>query len=128
MLAFYVVPGQAQLEGYGLYRSYKGSHLALMVEILAGALAGGAVEDKGRLANWGNLIIAIDPGKLGSSPKGFCSNVTALLQTVKGARKAPGVQEITLPGERGSRHAGKSSCPVLVFSCLVQGSTAIGSS
>ena len=73
--------------------------------------------DKGRSANWGNLIIAIDPGKLGSSPEGFCSSVTALLQRVKGARKAPGVQDITLPGERGSLHAGKSSPSALVLNC-----------
>ena len=125
---FCIVLGHAQLEGSGPCRSYKGSHLALMVEILAGALAGGAVENKGSSANWGNLIIAIDPGKLGSSPEGFCSSVTALLQRVKGARRAPGVRDITLPGERGSLHAGNSSPSALVLSCLAQGSTAIGSS
>ncbi len=88
-------------------RSYKGSHLALMVEILAGALAGGAVQDKAQSANWGNLIVAIDPGKLGGSRQEFCAKVTALLQRVKGARKAPGVQEVLLPGERGSQCAGR---------------------
>ena len=116
LLAFCIVPGHAQLVGYGLCRSYKGSHLALMVEILAGALAGGAVEDKGSSANWGNIIIAIDPGKLGSSPEGFCSSVTALLQRVKGAQKAPGVQDITLPGERGSLQAGRSPPSAAVIS------------
>lgn len=79
-----------------------------MVEILAGALAGGAVLDKTRSANWGNLIVAIEPGKLGGSTQDFCAKVTALLQRVKGARLAPGVEEVLLPGERGSRCEGKA--------------------
>jgi LDH2 family malate/lactate/ureidoglycolate dehydrogenase len=37
-------------------RSYKGSHLALMVELLAGPLVGGAVVDKATSDNWGNLV------------------------------------------------------------------------
>jgi len=77
-----------------------------MVEILAGALAGGAINDKAHSANWGNLIMAIDSTKLGGSTQEFSAKVTALLERVKGARKAPGVQEVLLPGERGSRHAG----------------------
>ena len=77
-----------------------------MVEVLAGALAGGAVEDKARSANWGNLVMAIDPGKLGNSAGRFEGRVSTLLQRVKGARKAPGVREIILPGERGTRRAG----------------------
>ena len=80
-----------------------------MVEILAGALAGGAVQDKVHSANWGNLIMAIDPGKLGGSTQDFSAKVTALLQRVKGARKAPGVEEVVLPGERGYRFAGDAA-------------------
>lgn len=99
-----------QLSSVLCARSYKGSHLALMVEILAGALAGGAVEDKTRSANWGNLVMAIDPGKLGNSAGQFEGRVSTLLQRVKDARKAPGVHEIILPGERGSRHAGVATC------------------
>ena len=90
-------------------RSYKGSHLALMVEILAGALAGGAVQDKVQSANWGNLIVAIDPGKLGAGTQDFSAKVAALLQRLKGARLAPGVKEVLLPGERGSRCAGDAA-------------------
>ena len=96
------------------HRSYKGSHLALMVEILAGALAGGAVQDKAQSANWGNLVMAIDPGKLGGSTQDFSAKVTALLERVKGARKAPGVEEVLLPGERGSRCAGHTAAPCRV--------------
>jgi L-2-hydroxycarboxylate dehydrogenase (NAD+) len=35
-------------------RSYKGSHIALMVELLAGSLTGAAAEDKGTAQNWGS--------------------------------------------------------------------------
>jgi LDH2 family malate/lactate/ureidoglycolate dehydrogenase len=46
-------------------KSYKGSNLALMVELLAGPLVGAAVADKLTERNWGNLIVALDPGLLG---------------------------------------------------------------
>ena len=76
---------------------------------MAGALAGGAVEDKAQSAIWGNLVMAIDPGQLGGTAQDFSAKVGELLQRVKGARKAPGVQEVLLPGERGSRCAGDAT-------------------
>lgn len=36
-----------------------------MVELLAGPLVGAAVADKLEERNWGNLVMAIDPGLLG---------------------------------------------------------------
>jgi len=44
--------------------SYKGSALALFVELLAGPLVGAAVADKMEEKSWGNLTIAIDPALL----------------------------------------------------------------
>lgn len=44
--------------------SYKGSALALFVELLAGPLVGAAVADKMEEKSWGNLMIAIDPSLL----------------------------------------------------------------
>ena len=46
-------------------RSHKGSALALLVELLAGAAVGAAVEDKMSEKNWGNLVVAVDPALLG---------------------------------------------------------------
>ena len=46
-------------------KSYKGSNLALMVELLAGPLVGAAVADKLAERNWGNLVVALDPGLMG---------------------------------------------------------------
>jgi LDH2 family malate/lactate/ureidoglycolate dehydrogenase len=48
-------------------RSHKGSNLALMVELLAGPLVGAAVADKLEERNWGNLLLAVDPGLLGDA-------------------------------------------------------------
>jgi len=82
--------------------TYKGSNLALCVELLAGSLPGAAVVDKMASKSWGNLIIAIDPELLGS-PADFKARVDVVLGRVKGAEKMPGVDEILLPGERGDR-------------------------
>lgn len=82
-----------------------------MVELLGGAWPGGAVVDKLASKSWGQLVVAVQPGILGSAEM-FQQRVTDLCQRVKDARPAPGVQEILLPGERSSRLAG--SCPVTV--------------
>ena len=47
----------------GSCRSHKRSHQPLIVELLAGPLVGAAFSDKIAQANWGNLLIAIDPGE-----------------------------------------------------------------
>ncbi len=70
-------------------RSYKGSHIALMVEILGGALAGGDVEDKWQRENWGNSVLAIDPEVLGQPLAAFTAKVEALVARVKAAKPVP---------------------------------------
>lgn len=70
-------------------RSYKGSHIALMIEILGGALAGGDVEKKWQRGNWGNLVLAIDPEVLGQSLKEFTEKVEVVLRRVKEAKPVP---------------------------------------
>lgn len=114
-------------------RSYKGSNIALMVELLAGPLVGGAVQDKVGSKNWGNLMIALDPAIMGDPAK-ILQDVQLMLGRVKGARKADGVKEVMLPGERGDRLAGvqfvtdtlpetargtRQSCALNVFSHTV---------
>ena len=89
-----------------LVRSYKGSNIALMIELLAGPLVGGAVLDKLGNKNWGNLMIALNPSIMGN-PSTIAHNVQLMLDRVKGARKASGVAEIMLPGQRGNRLAGR---------------------
>ena len=82
---------------------YKSSNLALIVELLAGPLVGAAVQDKMCEKNWGNLVIAIDPKLLGQGE--FEKRAALVTARVKGAKKAPGVNEILLPGERGDAFA-----------------------
>ena len=83
-----------------------------MIELLAGPLVGGAVQDKLGSKNWGNLMIALDPATMGK-PTDIKHNVQLMLERVKGARRAEGVEEIMLPGERGDRLAGTSLTCVL---------------
>jgi LDH2 family malate/lactate/ureidoglycolate dehydrogenase len=84
-------------------RSYKGSHIGLMVELLAGALTGGAMENTGPARNWGSLIICIDPVVFGTLEE-FQANANLMCERVKNAKILPDHSEgdsIHLPGERG---------------------------
>lgn len=59
---------QACFIACGLHRcTAQGSNLALMVELMAGPLVGAAVADKLAEKNWGNLVLALDPGLLGNA-------------------------------------------------------------
>jgi LDH2 family malate/lactate/ureidoglycolate dehydrogenase len=85
-------------------RSHKSSGLALMVELLAGAFSGSAIEDKKASGSWGNFVLAIDPKIIWGDDAGlerFRERVSTVCQRVKSAKKLPGVDEIFLPGERG---------------------------
>jgi len=83
-------------------RSHKGSALALLVELLAGAAVGAAVDDKMSEKNWGNLVVAVDPSLLGDVDA-FQERVGTVLNKVKVAATIPGVDEVMLPGERGNK-------------------------
>lgn len=86
-------------------RSYKGSGLAMICEILAGPLVGAAFcgigDSKG---NWGHLIFAIDP-ELITNRQELARNVSAMIRKVKSTKRLPGVEEIFVPGEKESRLA-----------------------
>lgn len=83
-------------------RGHKGSHLALMVELLAGAFTGAAMQDKAQAKNWGSLVIAIRPDILGDA-EDFLQRATEMCDRVKGAKLLPTESELFLPGERGDR-------------------------
>ena len=85
-------------------RSYKGSHLALMVELLAGAFTGAAMENKSAAQNWGSLVIAIDPNVMGNKEE-FLASAELMCARVKNAKMLPGEKATTiyLPGERGDQ-------------------------
>lgn len=86
-------------------RSYKGSGLALVAEILAGPLVGAAFCGIGNSkGNWGHLIFAIDPEILIDRNE-LVENVSAIIRKVKSTKKLPGVEEIFVPGEKENRLA-----------------------
>ncbi|NDD93470.1 hypothetical protein EBZ37_15490 [bacterium] len=100
--------------------SYKGSHLGLFVELLAGAWIGAAVEDKRTAQNWGSVVIVLHPDLLlpplpeplittESESKSVLEARRQLLQDrvitlcdrVLGARPLIGTAGTTLPGRAG---------------------------
>jgi LDH2 family malate/lactate/ureidoglycolate dehydrogenase len=87
-------------------RDHKGSGLALIFELLSGALVGGSMENKAASKNWGCLVAAVDPALFGDA-EDFTQRVEQMAGRVKGARREEGVAEIMLPGERGYREAGE---------------------
>jgi LDH2 family malate/lactate/ureidoglycolate dehydrogenase len=74
---------------------HKGFGLALFVEALGGVLTGS--EDSA-----GNLLWALDPEAFMPRAE-FTARMDALLDRIKHGEKAPGVDELVVPGERGER-------------------------
>lgn len=80
---------------------FKGAGLALMVQIIGGALVG-ADFNKDELTNDGNVIIAINPEGLAGNDY-FLAEVMKMKEAIKNAKKLPGFDEVLVPGERGDR-------------------------
>lgn len=78
---------------------HKGSGLALACDLLAGALAGGGLSSGGTAGRFGNsmLSIVIDPARF---DHGFADATAELVEMVRAARPAAGVDEVLAPGDR----------------------------
>jgi len=93
------------LEGGAIatFGGHKGAGLALMVELLAGVLPGGAVlgqcESKKTAKSWGHTLIAIDPAALVDD---FDAKAASVMETVKASAPAGAIR---LPGESSARIA-----------------------
>ena len=74
---------------------------SLLIQILSGALVRASVIPE-RGSNYGLLMIAISPS-IFLDPRFFRTGVEELIERVKSARKADGVGEILIPGERAFR-------------------------
>jgi L-2-hydroxycarboxylate dehydrogenase (NAD+) len=83
------------------FGGHKGSGLALVVQILAGAFVKADSFDNDS-SNAGNLVIAIDPN-IFLDADDFKKRVSEIVSKVKNARKLEGVTEIFVPGEQGSK-------------------------
>jgi LDH2 family malate/lactate/ureidoglycolate dehydrogenase len=107
-------------------RSYKGSHLGLMVELLAGALTGAAMNDKKASGNWGTTVVVLHPNVLGDQD-GFVQRVQDMCTRVHGAKPLPDAagKPHYLPGERGdlvterNMQAGSLEVPAEVYAKLL---------
>ena len=90
---------------------HKGFGLGLCIALLSGAMAGGelgscldkvAQSPDRSLGKRSHLFIAIDPGAFGNANEAR-SRADAYLAQIKGGRRAPGVDEILVPGERSAK-------------------------
>ena len=83
------------------FGDYKGSGLALVVEVLTKTMFDVKISDKTK-ANRGYLFICINPAVFQSTNK-FKADVSKLVKKIKRSRKAKGVKEIFVPGERSEK-------------------------
>jgi LDH2 family malate/lactate/ureidoglycolate dehydrogenase len=81
-------------------KGFKGAGLALMVQIIGGALVGGDFLNESK--NDGNVVIAIDPEAMIGMQK-FIEETTKMTEAIKQAKKLEGVEEVMVPGERGDK-------------------------
>lgn len=90
-------PAAALAGAFTPWGGHKGSGLAIVVHLL-GLLAGSAVlpED---LADFGILIVAVDPGLLTDATR-FREDVTRYSELVRAARPVPGGQSVRMPFDR----------------------------
>lgn len=95
---FYDTPGGALLP-LGGAAGYKGFGLAVMIDVLAGALSGaGCCRDEVVNARDGVLLIVLDVARFGPLDA-FCGQVRELIAHLKSSPLAPGFDEIFAPGE-----------------------------
>lgn len=88
------------------FGGYKGYGLAMMVEVFAATLSGAAMT--GDVHAWnqnpevggnvGHMFMAIDLSKLGD-PESYSGRVEKMIDEIKAAKKAEGVEKIYYPGE-----------------------------
>ncbi|MCX5819704.1 MAG: Ldh family oxidoreductase [Deltaproteobacteria bacterium] len=98
-------PGQAAQGALSPFAGHKGFGLCLFLGVLAGPMLGAKVgKPLGQAVreghyDKGDLFVALDPSAF-ADPELFTEAVEAHLAEVKSCRKAPGVTEVRLPGER----------------------------
>ncbi len=88
---------------------HKGFGLALSVALLAGPLTGSAIGSDldwlyngGEAVGMGHFMIAIDPGAFGPSDE-FAIQASDYIGKIKSSKKAPGVNDIRIPGEHSAQ-------------------------
>jgi uncharacterized oxidoreductase len=97
--AFGVIEPFGALRTFGLHKGYG---LAVVCELLGGALTGGGTwhsDDRSKKRVWnGMLTILIDPKRLGTADA-FASETTAFLESLRKSPVAPGFDKVRIAGE-----------------------------
>ena len=98
---FYGMPPAALLPFGGTVSAHKGFGLSIIVDILAGALTGAGCSrsEDARVGN-GLFVLVINVASFREFP-GFSAEVARFIGYLKSAKRAAGVDEIWMPGERG---------------------------
>ena len=98
-------PRYGVIEPFGALRTFglhKGYGLAVVCELLGGALTGGGTwhtDDRSKKRVWnGMLTILIDPKRLGTADA-FATETTAFLESLRQSPTAPGVDKVRIAGE-----------------------------
>jgi uncharacterized oxidoreductase len=98
-------PRYGVIEPFGALRTFglhKGYGLAVVCELLGGALTGGGTwhsEDRSKKRVWnGMLTILIDPKRLGTADA-FASETSAFLESLRKSPVAPGFDKVRIAGE-----------------------------
>jgi uncharacterized oxidoreductase len=119
--------GQGALRTFG---DHKGSGLALMCELLGGALTGNSCATPGRRFANGMFSIYVDPARV--DPEGlFPAETVRYIDFVKAAQPAPPASEPLLPGEpeartRAQRLANGVPLPDEIWQSIVQTASTVG--
>lgn len=97
--AFGVIEPFGALRTFGLHKGYG---LAVVCELLGGALTGGGTwhsDDRSKKRVWnGMLTILIDPKRLGTADA-FAAETTEFLKSLRQSPVAPGVDKVRIAGE-----------------------------
>ena len=94
-------PEAARTGGALPFGGHKGYALAVMIQMFTGVMMGGSpVPEPGQ--DYGLFVMAIDP-QIFLDKAEFDTAVVALVDRVKSSRRADGVAEILIPGERAYR-------------------------
>lgn len=83
------------------FAGHKGSGMAMVVELLAGALIHSSIRPDSQW-KWGSFFILIDPTMFGDINT-YKQEATKSIEMLKAAPKADGVDEILYPGEQSDR-------------------------
>ena len=103
--SFFEEPSRSALLPLGsLLAGHKGFALGLLVDVMAGALSGAGCStgERAPVDRNGVFVFVVDPAKF-ASRESFDASVGVFLEKVKSSQRAPGVEEILIPGERARR-------------------------